>query len=375
MSQDNEKRANMGQRAGQIGVAVNLLLALGKLAVGLISSSMSIVADAVNNFSDGVSSVVTLIGFRLAKKPADEDHPYGHARFEYISSLIVSIFIIVVGFELAKGSVEKIFAPTAINFSLLTAVILALSVAVKLALYIYNSRMARKIDSVTLKATAADCRNDAVITSVILAVSITEHFAKVKIDGFAGLAVALFILINGIMLVRETSSPILGKKNDSRLRGLILDKIKEYPIVIGYHDLMIHDYGPGISFCSVHLEIDRRLDPLYVHEVIDRFEREFNAYGTVLTVHYDPVVTDDPELNELKHTVIAVLVDRDNRLSIHDFRSIPCDGFTKLFFDLSLPEELAGREKEIKYMIDARLESLYPGRYQTEITFDSDAFN
>lgn len=372
---EKKTRTDVGKRAGLIGVIANVLLASGKLVAGLISKSTSIIADAVNNFSDGLSFIIALIGFRLSKKPADADHPYGHARFEYVASLIVSVIVLFVGLELAKSSVEKIFSKEGINFSLVTIVVLAVSIVAKIALCLYNVRTAKRIGSMTLKAAAADCRNDAIVTGVILVATLIERFTSLSIDGYAGLAVAAFILFSGVKLVKETSSPILGKKNDDTLKEIILQKLKDYPIVIGYHDLMIHDYGPGISFCSIHFEIDKNLDPLYVHELIDKFEREMKEYGTNMTVHYDPVVTDSPELNEWKHTVASVLINTDHRLSLHDFRSIPCDGFTKLFFDVPLPEDMAGREEEIKTAVEKRLNGLGMGVFQAEITFDSEAFN
>ena len=370
-----EKRNNIGKAAGIIGIIANVLLAGGKLAVGILSRSMSIIADAVNNFSDSLSSIVTLIGFKLSQKPADADHPFGHARYEYVSSLIVSIVILFVGFELGKSSIEKIISPTGTSFSLITLIVLGASILVKLALCIYNYNVSKKIKSAALKATATDCRNDAIMTTVVMIAAIVEYTTNLSIDGYAGLAVALFILFSGIMLVRETASPILGEKNDDNLKSIILDKIKEYPIVIGYHDLMIHDYGPGISFCSIHFEIDKNLDPLYVHEIIDKFEREMLLLGTNLTVHYDPVVTDSPELNKLKHAVQAALVEYDSRLSLHDFRSIPCDGFTKVFFDVPIPHDIVGKEEEIKILAETAMNLLGMGVYQAEITFDSLAFN
>ena len=333
-------RGNAGKIAGVVGIVANAFLALGKLIVGILSMSVSIIADAINNFTDGISSIVTLIGFKLASKPADEEHPFGHARFEYISSLIVSVIILFVGFELGKSSVEKIISPTVVNFTLLTAIVLGVSILGKVGLAVYNGILGKKINSSVLKATSADSRNDAIITTAVLIAGIVEYYTGFAIDGYVGIAVALFILISGVTLVKETSSVILGVKNDDRLKNIILDKIKEYPIVVGYHDLMIHDYGPGISFCSIHFEIDKNLDPLYVHEIIDKFEREFLQYGTQLTVHYDPVVLDSEELNQLKRVTIDTLINIDNRLSMHDFRSIPCDGFSKVFFDVPLPENM-----------------------------------
>lgn len=375
MEDKKVNRIVQGKRAGIIGIIVNFFLAIFKIVMGIISVSTSIIADGINNITDSVSSAVALIGFNLSKKPADNDHPFGHARFEYVSGLVISIAIIFVGFELAKSSVEKIISHQAVVFSWLSFIVLSVSIVVKILLYFYNLGISKKIQSSTLRTTAIDSRNDAIITSVVLIALIIEKFWSFEIDGYAGLIVACFILFNGISLVKETISPILGKGNDEKLKGIILNKIKEYPIVIGYHDLMIHDYGPGISFCSIHFEVDKNLDPLYVHEIIDKFEREMTEYGTHLTVHYDPVVTDSPKLNMLKHTVMSLLVEYDNRLSLHDFRSIPCDGFTKVLFDLPVPFDLEGKSQEIKSLVEELLNALNDGVYQAEITFDSVAFN
>ena len=372
---ENTNRNDQGKIAGLIGIIINALLACGKLLAGILSASITIIADALNNFTDGISSVVTMIGFKLAQKPADAEHPYGHARFEYVASLIISIIILFVGFELVKSSFEKIFSPEPIVFSIITIVILAVSILVKFGLFIYYKNVANKIDSDTLKAISFDCRNDSIVTFTVLASIIFETLTNIQIDSFMGLAVAVFIIISGIKLTLETISPILGKKNNEELKQLILDKLKEYPIVIAYHDLMIHDYGPGTAFCSIHFEIDKNHDPLYVHELIDKFEREFLAYGISLTVHYDPVITDSPELNTLKHTVLSTLVEIDNRLSLHDFRSIPCDGFTKVFFDVPIPDDLLGQEKSIIEKVSFALNQLGDKKYQPEITFDSHNFN
>ncbi|MBO5714287.1 MAG: cation transporter, partial [Clostridia bacterium] len=329
----------------------------------------------INNATDSVSSVISLIGFNLAKKPADEDHPYGHARFEYVSGFVISVAIIFVGYELVKSSIEKIISSQAVVFSIITVAVLAISILVKIILYFYNITVSKKINSTSLKTTAMDCRNDAIITAAVLIAIVIEKFTSVSIDGYMGLLVAIFILINGIKLVKETVTPLLGGKCDSRLRDIILSKLPDYPIVIGYHDLMIHDYGPGVSFCSIHFEIDKNLDPLYVHELIDKFEREMLAYGTSLTVHYDPVETDSPELNLLKHAVVGLLVELDNRLSIHDFRSIPCDGFTKVFFDVAVPIDFKIEKDKLKQLVEEKINSLNDTIYQAEITLDSVVFN
>ena len=371
----NDNRLSQGKKAGIIGIFANVILATGKLVVGLISGAVSIIADALNNFTDGLSSVITLLGFKASQKPADNDHPFGHARYEYVAGLIVAMLVVLVGFELFKSSLEKIITPSSVNFTIITLIILVVSTLVKIALFTYNYIISKKINSETLKATAIDCRNDAIMTSLVIVAMLIERFSGAMIDGYTGVLIALFIMYSGIKLTFETISPILGKRNDEELKNKILDKIKEYPIVIGYHDLMIHDYGPGVSFCSIHFEIDKNLDPLYVHEIIDKFEREFLNIGVSLTVHYDPVVTDSPELNKLKKATIDELIDIDNRLSLHDFRSIPCDGFTKVFFDIPLPYDLEKQKDQIKSKVESALNSLEMGVYQAEITYDSEPFN
>ncbi len=372
---ENNSRANKGKLAGLIGIIANVLLASGKLLAGIISGSVSIIADALNNFSDSISSIITLIGFRASQRPADSDHPFGHARYEYVTGLLISILVIVVGFELFRSSIEKIFNPTPITFSIISVIILAVSALVKLILCFYNAHISKQINSDALKATSVDCRNDAIMTTLVLIAILIERYTTFLVDGYMGLLVALFILYSGIRLTLETISPLLGKKNDEELKQKILDKIKEYPIVIGYHDLMIHDYGPGVSFCSIHFEIDKNLDPLYVHELIDKFEREFLALGTSLTVHYDPVVIDSPELNALKDAVNVELSKMEINAIPHDFRTIPCDGFTKVFFDLPLSEDMLDKKEEIIERINFALNDLDTGVYQAEITFDSEAFN
>lgn len=368
-------RNRIGKQAGFIGIIANLLLASGKLAVGILSLSTSIIADALNNFSDGLSSVVTILGFKLAQKPADRDHPFGHARFEYVASLIISIMVVFVGFELAKSSIEKIISPEPVQFSIVTVIILGVAILVKLFLCLFNYNVAKSIESEAVRATAIDCRNDAIMTTIVLIATLVEHFTSIKIDAYVGLLVSIFIIYSGVKLTKETISPILGKKNNSELKQKILDKIKEYPIVINYHDLVIHDYGPGISFCSIHFEIDKNHDPLYVHELIDKFEREFLEIGVNLTVHYDPVVTDSDEINTLKHAVLNALVNFDTKLSVHDFRIIPCDGFTNVFFDLPLDADLNDKKEQIKNAVDRAINDTGLKRYHAEITFDSVDFN
>lgn len=372
---DQQNRNDVGGKAGLVGIVANVLLASGKLFAGILTASMSIISDALNNFTDGLTSVISFVGFKLSQKPADDEHPYGHARFEYVSSLIIAIVVLFIGFELGKSSIEKIINPQPINFSLIAVIILAVSILAKAGLFVYNSVLAKKIDSSTLKATAIDCRNDVIMTAVVLASTLVEHFTGWKVDGYTGLLVAIFIFISGFSLLKETVSPILGEHKDQKIKQLLDEKIKEYAIVENYHDLMIHDYGPGTSFCSVHLEIDKNVDPLIAHEQIDKFEREFSLCGTVLTVHYDPIVCDSPELNQIKDVIAKTLKQIDDRLSIHDLRFTPCDGFLNLFFDLPLPGDLNAKKQEIENALLCNLTEQTQNKYQLVIAYDNYVFN
>ena len=376
MTENNTQRTASGRKAGAVGIVTNALLFAMKLAVGTLAGSVSITADALNNRSDASSSVVTLLGFKLAEKPADEDHPYGHARYEYLSGLAVAVMILFIGFELAKSSVQKIFDPQAVNFTWITAAVLVVSMGVKLWLAFFNQRLGKRIQSDTLLAAAADSRNDVIATGAVLLSGIVERFTGLGIDGFMGLGVAIFILYSGIGLAKDTISPLLGEAAGPELREQILDQIRSEPRVLGYHDLMVHDYGPGRRFASVHVEMDRREDPLLCHELIDNLEREcFESHGIHLVIHYDPVVTDDPELDRMKGLVCNHLAAIDSRLAVHDFRMVEGSGHTNLIFDIALPADLTGKEKEIKTRLDQSLNQDAKTKYYTVITFDPEAFN
>ena len=372
---ENQRLAS-GRRAGLVGIISNVVLFGGKMVAGVLSGSVSITADALNNLSDASSSVVTLLGFKLAEKPADEDHPYGHARYEYLSALAVAVMILFIGFELAKTSVSKILHPESVTFTWLTAVILIGSMVVKGWLSIYNRRLGKKIHSDTLLATAADSRNDVITTGAVLVSGIVERFTGWHVDGVMGLGVALFILYSGIGMARDTISPLLGEAAGPELREQILDQLRTNPDVLGWHDLMVHDYGPGRRFASLHVEMDSREDPLHCHEIIDNLEREcYESHGIHLVIHYDPVVTDDPELDRTKAMVVEKLGKIDSRLAIHDFRMVVSPGHTNLIFDMAVPADLTGREKELKSRLDQLLNQTGDTQYYTVITFDPEAFN
>lgn len=367
-------RARIGKLSGAVGIICNCLLAAGKLIVGHMTSSMSITADGLNNLSDGASSIVTLLGFKLAEKPADRKHPYGHARIEYIAGLTVAVMILFIGLELGKSSVQKFINPEPIEFSFTAVWVLCASILVKLFMMLFNLKMGRRINSNALLATAADSRNDVMTTSAVLAASIVEHFYDVRIDGVMGIAVSLFILYSGIKLAGETMSPLLGEGANPELQKQIIDYINGCPMVLGCHDLMVHDYGPGRRYASIHVEIDKNEDPMACHARIDRMEREcLKNYGTHLVIHYDPVVTDDPEVNSTKRLVNTIIKVRDGRLTIHDFRMKDDGESVKMSFDMILPEDLRGQEQSIKETVEKALNSLDSKKYYADITFDMES--
>lgn len=370
-SADPKVRSAIGSLSGLVGICCNLALFAFKLVVGTLCGSVSITADAMNNLSDASGSIVTLLGFRLAGKPADHHHPYGHARYEYISGLVVAALILVIGFELAKSSIEKIIHPTAVEFTLFTALVLLCAIGVKLWMFLFNRELGKRIGSAALAATAADSRNDCIATGAVLLSGIIEGYFGLRIDGFFGLAVALFILYSGATLARDTVSPLLGEGVDPELRQKIVDYIASQPKVLGYHDLLVHEYGPGQRFATLHVEMDHREDPLECHERIDRMEWEcLQTLGIHLVIHYDPVITDDPVLNRLKEACGHLLKQKDGRLSLHDFRMVQGKRHMNLIFDVALPLDLRGQEEAIRRFVEDALNDGSGQSYHVTITFD-----
>lgn len=371
-----EVRSRVGMLSGAVGIVCNALLCVLKLIVGVLSGSVAITADAMNNLSDAASSIVTLVGFRLAQQPADEDHPYGHARYEYLSGMAVAGMILVIGFELGKTSVEKILNPTDVLFSVPVCIVLVGSILVKLWLFLFNRYLGKMVNSQALLATAADSRNDTVSTLAVLVAGIVGTVFHLRIDGIMGLAVAAFILYSGVNMAKETISPLLGENASPELRQQIVELVNACPEVLGYHDLMVHDYGPGQRFASMHVEMDQQADPLVCHELIDNLERAcLRSYNVHLVLHYDPVVTGDAQLDRMRTVVMELLQQQDARITIHDFRMVQGKGHTNLIFDMALPADLMGKHKAIKAKLDADLQNLNEGTYYTVVTFDLATFN
>ena len=331
-------RAKVGALAGAVGIVCNLLLFLGKVIAGTLAGSVAIAADGWNNLSDAAASIVTLLGFRFSRKPADANHPYGHARAEYLSGLCVAVLILFIGVELAKSSVSKILHPEPVEFSAVTFGVLAVSIAVKLWMSLFVGRLGRMIGSGTLEATSADSRNDVIATSAVLVSCLVSRFFRVEIDGWVGVAVAAFILWSGYGIARETMSALLGESADGELVEKLEDLVLQHEGILGIHDLLIHDYGPGRCFASAHVELSAEEEPLICHEIIDHLEcdalRELNVH---LVIHHDPVPVNDAEWGRLRERVEQVARGLDQRLSVHSFRLVRGRGMPRLIFDLAVP--------------------------------------
>lgn len=375
-TEDPEIRGKYGTLAGIVGILCNVLLFAGKLVIGTISGSVSIRADAVNNLSDASSNIVTLVAFRLARKPEDAEHPYGHARIEYLSGLAVAAMILLIGVELAKESIGKILHPEPVAFSWALVTVLVMSILIKLWMAVFNSSLGKKIKSTSLAATAADSRNDVITTGAVLLAAIVAKLTGLELDGYVGLLVAAFILWSGIGIAKDTISPLLGAPTDPELTHLVKYEIQNYdPRILGVHDLMVHDYGPGQTFASIHVEVDRNEDVLEIHEMIDEAERMMlERHRIHLTIHYDPVVTDDAQLQMIRQRVMEILAEINPGLTIHDFRMVEGNEHTNLIFDVVVPDQLRGREKEIQQTLEQKLQTPEK-RYHTVITFDTEAFN
>ena len=336
--EDSAVRRAWGALCGFVGIGLNILLFAGKLVAGTLSGSIAITADAFNNLSDAGSSVVTLLGFRLAGKKPDAGHPFGHGRLEYVSGLIVAGLILLMGAELAKSSVDKILHPEAVTFSWLAAGILLASIGVKLYMYLYNRAVGKKIKSAAMSATAADSLSDTAATSAVLLAMVIGKLTDVQLDGWVGLVVALFILWSAVQAARDTISPLLGQAPDPMLVKEIESLVMAHDTVVGIHDLVVHDYGPGRCIISLHAEVPADEQVLELHDVIDNIEEELaQKLHCEAVIHMDPVVVGDPTVTALHQQVAALVKTIDPRITIHDFRMVPGQTHTNLIFDAVIP--------------------------------------
>ena len=367
---DAQVREKSGKVAGAIGIATNLLLFAIKLAAGFLSGSVAVMADAVNNLTDSGSSIVMLVGFKLAGKPADEKHPFGHARMEYLSGVIVSFLVLFLGLELGRTSVEKIISPQPADFNLLALGILAVSVVIKLWQCFFYRSVGKTIHSDTVFATSSDSRNDAIATTVVLLGALITRFTGANLDGVLGLAVAVFIVISGGKLVIETGNPLLGVAPDEALVKQIYEKILSYEGVFGIHDLTVHNYGEGKCFASVHCEVPAERDILLSHDIIDNIERDFEKdLGIHLVIHLDPIVTGDERTNKLREQVGKLLHVVVPQASMHDFRVVWGVTHSNVVFDVAVPFSLQDSDQQIQERISQAVQTLDP-TYRTVITVD-----
>ena len=367
---DPNVRRSYGMLCGALGIALNLLLFIGKYIAGILSGSIAITADAFNNLSDSGSSLITLLGFKMSGAKPDADHPFGHGRWEYLSGLAVSALIIVMGIELIISSVRKIINPVVVSFDIVTIVILVVSILTKLYMYLYNKSTAKQIHSTAMKATATDSLSDVVVTLVVLVSVIVAGLTGLEIDGYCGLAVGLFVLYSGIQSIRETLSPLLGRPADPELVKQIHEIVLSHDEILAVHDLIVHDYGPGHLVISLHGEVDGSQNIFVLHEAIDHIEKELDAQlGCSSCVHMDPVMVGDKKTDRMHATLAHEIKAIDPRITIHDFRIVGCDNYLNLIFDAVLPFDLKMSDDEARQAIDALAKSIW-SNCNTVITID-----
>ena len=348
-TRDPDVRRRYGMLCGILGILLNVFLFAGKYLAGAISGAVSIMADAFNNLSDAGASLITLIGFKFAGMKADHEHPFGHGRIEYIAGVGVSVAIIVMGVQLFTTSVEKIIHPEEIVFSWLSVVILAVSIGVKVYMCLYNRSVGRKIDSATMDATAIDSLTDSVATVVVLLSMLVHQWTDLNTDGWCGVLVSLFIVYSGIHSAKETLTPLLGKAPDPEFVKRIEEIVMAHSCICGIHDLIVHDYGPGRVFVSLHAEVPAKGDILVLHDTIDLAERELNQkMGCEAVIHMDPILNDDPHVMQMREEMAEMAREIDDRITIHDFRIVQGPTHTNVIFDVALPQDLALSDGEMR---------------------------
>lgn len=358
---DPKVRDSYGKLAGIIGIASNAFLCGMKILIGIISGSIAIVADGINNLADASSSIITIAGFKMASLPEDKDHPYGHARIEYITGMVISIMIILVSIELGKSSVDKILNPSPVDFSPAVVIVLLIAIIIKVWQSVFNISAGKKINSLTLIATGTDSRNDVISTAVVLAGVLAEHFFSLCIDGYLGLAVAVFILWSGICLVKETISPLLGEAPDPQLVKDIENLSKSYAGILDIHDLVVHNYGPGKIFASIHLEVDASVDVMTSHELVDAVERQVSRdLGIHLTAHMDPIDLSAPHREEIINIINATIPTIEGVQSFHDLRMIAGPTHTNIIFDVVATHDCKLSESEIERAFNHAIQQEYP---------------
>jgi len=355
-------RRSYGTLASVVGIIVNIILALGKIATGLVFGAISLAGDGINNLSDAGSQIISLISFKMAAKPADRDHPFGHARIEYVASMIVSFFILLVGWNLFRESIDKIFDTERVtSFSWLMIAVLAVSVLFKLWLVLFNRKIANKIDSSVMRATAADSLSDAGASTAVLIAMLIFKFTGVDIDGYMGIAVAIVIFVAGIKILNDTKNSILGEAPSEEIVEGIKAIVAEFPDALGIHDMVVHSYGPGRFVANLHIEVDGSKDIFESHDMIDMIEKRLNGeLGIQSNIHMDPIVVDDEEVNAMRAFTLERVRLVDGRLDIHDFRFVRGKTHTNLLFDISAPFELKLSDNELVDAVQDRVAEVEP---------------
>ncbi|MBP5416676.1 MAG: cation transporter [Clostridiales bacterium] len=362
--QNPEVRRSVGSICGACGIFFNILLFIGKLIMGLLTHSIAIVGDALNNLSDAGSSIITMIGFRLAGKAPDADHPFGHGRIEYISGLLVSLLICIMGFELGKSSIEGIIHPTAVDCTIPAIAILIASLLVKAYMMYYNFHWAKIIDSAAMRATAIDSRNDMISTSVVLLAVISTRFTDLPVDAYIGVALAVFILYSGISAARDTIEPLLGTPPSKEFLDKIEEIVMSHEPISGIHDVVVHDYGPGRKMVSLHAEVSAFQDMFYIHDVIDNIELDLaRELDCEAVIHMDPIDTKNKDLMKLQDEARSIAKAIDDRITIHDFRMVPGESHTNLIFDMVVPHDINTPEKELVQTVREKMLKEHPHYY------------
>ena len=363
-------RASYGKSAGILGIIANVFLFAIKLFAGIITGSIAIIADAINNLTDFLTSIITLVGFKLSNAPADKEHPFGHARIEYITALLVSIFILTIGIEVGRTGIDKIINGSTTTFTITACIILTVSILTKLLLSIIFKDLGKSINSDALHAMSQDSRNDTISTFIILISAIVSMHFNIYIDGYLSVAIAILIIISAISLIKSTISPLLGEPPKKEFIQQIEKKILSYDGIMGIHDLVVHNYGPLKTYATVHIEVDAKVDVMISHELSDNIERDFSKELNVFLVcHLDPIVTDDEETNMLKEKITKLLIGFDNRLNLHDFRLVHGVNHSNIIFDVLIPYDTKYDEDSIKYLVDEELKK-YDKKYFAVIEFD-----
>ncbi|HKM01682.1 MAG TPA: cation diffusion facilitator family transporter [Sedimentibacter sp.] len=355
---DPKVRESYGVTSSIVGLIANILLSVGKIVTGFLFNSISVMADGVNNVSDAASSVITLIGFKISGKPADKDHPFGHARVEYLTGLILGIAVLLVGVELIKSSFDKIMNPSITTFSLAMVIVLILSILIKLWLSLFYNKLGSKIASSTIIASSTDSRNDVISTAVVLISLFISRATGFEIDGYVGVLVAIFILYSGYEILKDILNPLLGEMPDEDFVKSIEDKILTYDGILNIHDLVVHNYGPNRYFATVHAEVDAKEDIMKAHDLIDNIERDFARELNInLVIHLDPIITDDKEINALKSMTEEKIKSIDERLTIHDFRVVKGETHTNLIFDVLVPVDCDMKSQDLVSLIEKEIQS------------------